>query len=89
MSKKASISCGFPQRDQHHCPSALSKLQSLQMDRKPQKPEDYSMTLTDSDIKNAIRKRLSALDTLPEIIMPFDLEMDENGDDCVPTKKKR
>lgn len=47
------------------------------------------MTLTDSDIKNAIQKRLSTLDTLPEIIMPFDPELDENGDEYAPTKKNR
>lgn len=89
MSKKASISCGFVQRDRHHCPSELSKLLCLQMERKPQKPEDRSMNLTDSDINNAIQKRLSALDTLPEIIMPFDPEMDENGDAYSPTTKNR
>lgn len=89
MSKKASISCGFAQRDRHHCPFELSKLLCLQMERKPQKPEDRRMTLTDLDIKNAIQKRLSALDTLPEIIMPFDPEMDENGNVYSPAKKNR
>jgi len=37
------------------------------------------MALTDADIKSVVRKPLSALDTRPEVIMPFDPEIDDNG----------
>ena len=49
------------------------------MKRKPQKLEENSMALTDADIKSVVRKPLSALDTRPEVIMPFDPEIDDNG----------
>lgn len=38
------------------------------------------MSVTDTEIEIAVRKRLVALETLPLVLMPFEPDSEENGD---------
>jgi len=38
-----------------------------------------TMIVSDTDIERAIRKRLRSLENLPVIVMPYDIEADDDG----------